>query len=66
MTKREAIAEASARLGIEAAPFEEIITVRNGEKRLADSEIKPLFAAYLREIDKAARFVDRMHSENKA
>ena len=66
MKKREAIAEASVRLGIDAAPFEEIITVRNGEKRLADDEIAPLFEAYLREIDKAARFVDGLHSENQA
>ncbi len=63
MTKLEAIREASKRLGIEAAPFEQIITVRNGEKRLADGEITPLFEAYLREIDKAARFVDRLDRE---
>lgn len=66
MKKREAIAEAAKRLGIDPAPFEEIITVRNGEKRLADREITPLFEAYLREIDKAARFVDRLGSENRA
>jgi hypothetical protein len=60
MKKREAIAEAAARLGIEAAPFEQIITVRNGEKKLSDAEIAPLFEAYLKQIDVAARFVDRL------
>ena len=63
MRKREAIAEAAKRLGIDPVPFEEIITVRNGEKRLADAAIAPLFEAYLREIDKAARFVDRLGAE---
>ena len=66
MKKRQAIAEAAERLGIEAAPFEEIITVRNGEKKLADAEIAPLFEAYLREIDKAARFVDGLAAEKQA
>lgn len=65
MKKREAIAEASAQLGIDAAPFEQVIAVRNGENRLADSEIRPQFEAYLREIDKAARFVDRLESERQ-
>jgi hypothetical protein len=66
MKKREAIAEAAMRLGIEAAPFEQIITVRNGEKKLADAEIAPLFEAYLQQIDAAARFVDRMGTESQA
>jgi hypothetical protein len=63
MKKREAIREAAAKLGIQAAPFEEIITVRNGEKKLADAEIAPLFEAYLQQIDAAARFVDRLAPE---
>ncbi|MCB1018333.1 MAG: hypothetical protein KDC27_00325 [Acidobacteria bacterium] len=66
MKKRDAVQEAAKRLGIEAAPFEEVITVRNGEKKLADAEIAPLFEAYLREIDKVARFVDRLGVESQA
>lgn len=65
MKKRDVFAEAAARLGIDPAPFEEILTVRNGEKKLSDAEIAPLFEAYLGEIDKAARFVDRLDSENQ-
>jgi hypothetical protein len=58
MKKREAIAEAAARLGIDASPFEEILNVRTGEKKLTDAEIAPLFESYLKQIDAAARFID--------
>jgi hypothetical protein len=66
MKKREAIAEAAARLGINAAPFEQIITVRIGDRKLPDAEIAPLFEAYLKQIETAARFVDRLEPGNQA
>ena len=59
MKKREAFRAAAKRLGIDAKPFEAVLACREGD-RLGDAETRTLFDAYLGEIDKAARFVDRL------
>lgn len=58
--KREIFREAAARLSISASPFETLLDVREGQRRLADSEIRPVFEDYLQQITQTAEFVDRL------
>lgn len=58
--KREIFREAASRLSISASPFETLLDVREGQRRLADSEIRPVFEDYLQQITQTAEFVDRL------
>ena len=58
--KREIFQQAAARFSISAAPFEALLDVRAGDRRLKDDEIRTLFEDYLREITRTAEHVDRL------
>jgi predicted nucleotidyltransferase len=58
--KREIFREAAQRLSISAQPFETLLDVREGKRRLSDPEIRPVFDEYLREITRTAEYVDRL------
>jgi predicted nucleotidyltransferase len=58
--KREIFREAAKRLSISAAPFETLLDVREGNRRLSDPEIRPVFDGYLREIARMVEYVDRL------
>jgi predicted nucleotidyltransferase len=58
--KREIFREAAQRLSISAAPFETLLDVREGKRRLRDPEIRPVFDDYLRQITQAVEYVDRL------
>jgi hypothetical protein len=58
--KREIFRQAGARLAVSAAPFETILDVREGKRRLRAPEIRPLFEDYLRQITKTAEYVDQL------
>jgi predicted nucleotidyltransferase len=58
--KREIFREAAQRLSISAAPFETLLDVREGKRRLRDPEIRPVFDEYLREITRTAEYVDQL------
>jgi hypothetical protein len=58
VTKREIFREAARRLPISAAPFETLLDVREGKRRLRDPEIRPVFDDYLRQITRTAEYVD--------
>jgi predicted nucleotidyltransferase len=58
--KREIFREAALRLSISATPFETLLDVREGKRRLRDPEIRPVFDHYLREITRTVEYVDRL------
>ena len=58
--KREIFRQAAARFSISAAPFETLLDVRAGDRRLKDAEIRPLFEDYLRQITRTAEHVDKL------
>ena len=60
MKKREIFRQAAARFSISAAPFETLLDVRAGDRRLKDAEIRPLFEDYLRQITRTAEHVDKL------
>jgi len=58
--KREIFEQSASKFSILSTPFETLLDVRGGKRRLEDTEIRPLFEAYLREITRMAEFVDRL------
>lgn len=58
--KREIFQQSAEKFSISATPFETLLDVRSGNRRLDDAEIRPLFEAYLQEITQTAEFVDRL------
>ena len=61
MRKREAFEAAAQRFGLDVAPFQTLLDVREGARRLNDNELRPVFEKYLAEITRAAEAVDRLH-----
>ncbi len=60
MKKHEVFAAAVERLRVDASPFETLLEVREGRRRLQDGEIREVFESYLAEVSKAADYVDRL------
>lgn len=58
--KREIFLQSAAKFAISPAPFEKLLEVRQGGRRLGDAEIRPLFEEYLSEITRTAEHVDRL------
>jgi predicted nucleotidyltransferase len=58
--KREIFRETARRLSISATPFETLLDVREGKRRLNDREIRPVFDDYLRGITQTVEYVDRL------
>lgn len=63
VTKHEVFQQAAEAFGISADPFEAVLALRNGAKRISNAEVRPLFLAYLQEITKMAGHVDRIDKE---
>jgi predicted nucleotidyltransferase len=58
--KREIFREAARRWSISEVPFDTLLDVREGKRRLRDPEIRPIFDGYLREIARTIEYVDRL------
>ena len=58
--KHEVFQQAAEAFGISADPFETVLALRKGAKRITNAEVRPLFLAYLNEITKMAGHVDRI------
>ena len=56
--KREIFAEAAARFGLNAAPFETILKIREGTEPAPDAHA--LFASYLDQVTKLEEAVDKI------
>lgn len=60
MKKSEVFRAAAKRLELSVEPFETLLAVREGSRRLSDSETHAVFESYLDQITKAAEYVDRL------
>jgi predicted nucleotidyltransferase len=60
LRKREIFRAAAERFSISAEPFMTLLETREGKRKLADDEVKPLFRAYLNEITHMAAAVDKL------
>jgi len=60
MKKSEVFRAAAERLGLSVEPFETLLAVRDGSRRLSEPEIRSVFESYLNQITKAAEHVDRL------
>ena len=58
--KREIFRAAAERFQLSGKPFEALLDFREGTQRLDDREIGPIFEDYLKQITKAAEYVDRL------
>ena len=58
--KREIFREVALRFDVSSSPFETLLDVREGARRLPDTEIRPLFEDYLLQITRTAEYVDRI------
>ena len=58
--KREVIRQAGEKFGVDGAPFERLLDLREGKIKPRDLDPGPLFADYLREILKVIDVVDRL------
>ena len=58
--KHEVFQQAAETFQISADPFETVLALRKGTKRISNAEVQPLFLAYLKEITKMAGHVDRI------
>jgi hypothetical protein len=58
--KREIFREVGLRFDVSSSPFETLLDVREGTRRLPDTEIRPLFEDYLLQITQTAEHVDRI------
>ncbi len=54
----------SQKFSILPAPFETLLEIREGTRKLADGEIMPLFETYLSQITKMAETVDKLQTRN--
>jgi len=57
---RRSIVEALPRIGLEAAPFDALLAVREGGKQPGDLDAPSLFAEYLKQIEALVRHVDKL------
>lgn len=58
--KREIFQAAASRFSISAQPFLTLLEAREGKRKLADEDIRPLFGAYLTEITRMTTAVDKL------
>lgn len=58
--KREVIRQAREKFGVDGAPFDRLLDLREGKTKPRDLDPGPLFADYLREILKVIDVVDRL------
>jgi predicted nucleotidyltransferase len=60
LKKREIFQATAERFSIASEPFMTLLETREGKRKLADEEIKPLFEAYLTEITRMTQAVDKL------
>lgn len=60
LKKREIFRATAERFSIAAEPFITLLETREGRRKLADDEVKPLFQAYLTEITRMTDAVDKL------
>ena len=58
--KREVIAQARDRLGLDSSPFDALLDMREGKIKPRDIDPGPLFAKYLKEVQAVVDAVDRL------
>ena len=58
--KREVFREAASRFNTSSSPFETLLDIREGARKLPNGEIRPLFEDYLAQITRTAEHVDRI------
>jgi hypothetical protein len=59
--KKRSIFEAAAvRFGIDAAPFETVLKIREGTEKVGGAQVHTLFASYLEQITKLEEVVDQL------
>jgi len=61
--KHEVFQQAAEAFAISPEPFEAVLALRQGSRRVTNAEVRPLFLAYLQEITKVAGHVDRIDKE---
>ncbi len=59
-SKREVVAQARERFGVDPAPFEQLLALREGKIKAKEIDPRPLLEAYLRELGKVIDAVDRL------
>lgn len=62
--KREILQAATARFGMNPMPFETLLAVREGTQQIVGESIHSLFAAYLEQITRVIRAVDKLGKVN--
>ncbi len=60
LKKRDIFQEAAARFGVSKSPFDILLDVREGRRRLQDLEIRAVFEEYLQQITRTAEYVDQL------
>lgn len=60
VAKPEIFREAAQQFSLSFSPFDTLLEVRQGKRRLSDSEIRPLFEDYLKAITRIAEQVDQL------
>lgn len=58
LARRETISQAAQRFGLDAAPFHELLDVREGKRKERELDPSRLFPIYLKQIDLLVRAVD--------
>jgi hypothetical protein len=58
--KRAIFQEAATRFGVSKSPFDTLLDVREGTRRLQDVEIRTVFEEYLQQISQTAECVNRL------
>jgi predicted nucleotidyltransferase len=58
--KRAIFQEAAARFGVSKSPFDALLDVREGTRRLQDTEIRTVFEEYLQQISRTVEYVDQL------
>ncbi len=61
--KQEVFRLAAETFGIPSEPFETVLALRQGSKRITNAEVQPLFHAYIQGITKMAGHIDRIDKE---
>ncbi len=58
--KREIFKATAQHFSISAEPFETLLATREGVRKLADGEVRPLFETYLSQVTRMAEAVDKL------
>ncbi len=62
-SKRGILQDATAAMGLDTSVFHQLLDIKEGRSKLSDRELLDLFRSYLKEVRRAALFVDRWGKE---